>query len=465
MYFGRSRKMAQRIRVILVAMAVLFICGTTHAGSIDVDNFSFEFDGEGEQIEGHIIAGRGVGLMGWANDGDWIGADVACCNAVTTPEHCHMWPATDGIAYCYIQNRGINIYQVLEHSIGPHQRYTLVFDGLGWDYDVIASMFYVADGGGGIHVELTSETHLLEPSAEGKDGPCANPLGSETNWNWTRDLMVAFATGGDGEYIGKQLGIKLGSSDTDSKYIFVDNVRVDCFGSMYAWDPRPGEGEARLPASVTLSWRGGTHTQGTAGHDVYFGTSFAEVADANTSTAGVYRGARDVKNYPVAEQLEFGRTYYWRVDEVDDAYDSGWQPGDEPPAGPWRGDVWSFTVRYAGDFVYPEGINFIDYSFFAEHWGETDYGDVNGIELTGDGRLNWEDFGLFAGWWMARGCGECGGADFTGEGDVDELDLDVFAGYWLKSEYGDCSGAELTGDGVVGLEDLRGFTEDWLRGI
>jgi len=86
-----------------------------------------------------------------------------------------------------------------------------------------------------------------------------------------------------------------------------------------------------------------------------------------------------------------------------------------------------------GDFICPDGVNFIDYSFFAEHWYETDYGDVNGVELSGDGKVNWEDFGLFAAYWMVSGCGNCGGADFTGEGDVNYLDLGVFAGYWLES--------------------------------
>jgi hypothetical protein len=123
---------------------------------------------------------------------------------------------------------------------------------------------------------------------------------------------------------------------------------------------------------------------------------------------------------------------------------------------------WKFPV---GDLVCPDGVDLIDYSFFAEHWQETDYGDVDGIELSGDGRVNWEDFGLFAEWWMESGCGGCSGADFTGEGDVDYLDLDVLAGYWLRSEYGDCGGAELTGDGEVGVDDLRRFSDNWLEGI
>jgi hypothetical protein len=153
--------------------------------------------------------------------------------------------------------------------------------------------------------------------------------------------------------------------------------------------------------------------------------------------------------------------------------DAGWDFIDEAANGP--NDIWEICegTNYPkfvwqipeADFVCPDGVNFIDYAFFAGHWLETDYGDVNGVELTGDGKVNWEDFGLFAAWWMVSGCGECGGADLTGEGDVDELDLGVFAGHWLKSEYGDCGGAELTGDGMVGLEDLRRFGESWLEGI
>jgi hypothetical protein len=115
---------------------------------------------------------------------------------------------------------------------------------------------------------------------------------------------------------------------------------------------------------------------------------------------------------------------------------------------------------FNGDWL----VNFVDYAFFAEHWLETDYGDVNGVELTGDGKVNWEDFGLFAGWWKVTGCGGCGGADFTGDGNVDYLDLDVLAGYWLESGYGDCGGAELTGDGAVGLDDLGRFSASWLAG-
>jgi hypothetical protein len=51
--------------------------------------------------------------------------------------------------------------------------------------------------------------------------------------------------------------------------------------------------------------------------------------------------------------------------------------------------------------------------------------------------------------------------DYTGEGDVDLADLEVFTGVWLASDYGDCEGAELSGDGKVGVEDLGGGAGSW----
>jgi len=35
----------------------------------------------------------------------------------------------------------------------------------------------------------------------------------------------------------------------------------------------------------------------------------------------------------------------------------------------------------------------------------------------------------------------------------------------LESDYGDCEGAELSGDGKVGVEDLGEFAGNWLEGF
>lgn len=171
--------------------------------------------------------------------------------------------------------------------------------------------------------------------------------------------------------------------------------------------------------------------------------------------------------------LSGGKYRLYRYSPCVDAGDPDYHPGPEVTDIDGEPRVMGPRVDMGADEFYQnradfdeDGIvNLFDYSFFAGHWGETDYGDVDGVELTGDGRVNWEDFGVLAGWWMVSDCGDCGGADLTGEGAVDYADLDVFTGYWLESEYGDCGGAELTGDGQVGADDLREFSDNWLAGI
>jgi len=150
--------------------------------------------------------------------------------------------------------------------------------------------------------------------------------------------------------------------------------------------------------------------------------------------------------------------------------DAGWDFVGEVINGP--NDIWDICegTNYpkfvwqipAADFVCPDGVNFIDYAFFAEHWLQSIYGECGGVELTSDGKVNWVDFALFAEYWMLTGCGECGGADFTGDENVDLADLYVFATYWLGFEYAE---VDLTNDGQVGLDDLREFTENWLAGL
>lgn len=148
---------------------------------------------------------------------------------------------------------------------------------------------------------------------------------------------------------------------------------------------------------------------------------------------------------------------------------TGWDfigPADGP------NDIWAIceTTNYPKllwqipptDFLCPDGVTFIDYSYLAAHWLQTDYGDCNGIELTGNGRVDLSDFAVLANWWGRTDCGDCGGADFSGDNNVNSIDLDILCDNWLATDYGDVEGAELTGDGLIDLDDLLVFTVDWL---
>jgi hypothetical protein len=72
---------------------------------------------------------------------------------------------------------------------------------------------------------------------------------------------------------------------------------------------------------------------------VYFGTSWDDVN--NTTSLGmmgpdnVYRTRQGFDSYAVPEALDFGQTYYWRVDEVN----------APPDSTIFKGDVWSFTAE------------------------------------------------------------------------------------------------------------------------
>ncbi len=96
--------------------------------------------------------------------------------------------------------------------------------------------------------------------------------------------------------------------------------------------PSPADAATDVPRDVVLSWAPGESADT---HDVYFGTSFDDV---NEGVALVSPG-QDANSYAPG-RLEFGQTYFWRVDEVN----------APPDSTVFEGGVWSFTVE---PFSYP----------------------------------------------------------------------------------------------------------------
>ena len=89
----------------------------------------------------------------------------------------------------------------------------------------------------------------------------------------------------------------------------------------------PGNGAIDVLRDTALTWNAGEFA---ATHDVYFGTSFEDVDAATVPTAA----GLDVNSFDPG-RLEFGQTYYWRVDEVNGT----------PDKTVFKGDVWSFTAE------------------------------------------------------------------------------------------------------------------------
>ena len=101
---------------------------------------------------------------------------------------------------------------------------------------------------------------------------------------------------------------------------------------LHANMPWPATGQKDVIDTPVLHW-GAAYKA--AQHDVYFGADAQAVANADTTTAPIYQGrqALDQTTFDPGA-LDWGTTYYWRVDEVNEA------SADSP----WKGNVWSFTT-------------------------------------------------------------------------------------------------------------------------
>ena len=98
-----------------------------------------------------------------------------------------------------------------------------------------------------------------------------------------------------------------------------------------ASNPSPGDNAVNVDPNVVLGW---APALSATAHEVYFGTNFETVTTASDPNSAPGRGRHDANTYAPAGLLELGTTYYWRIDEVNDANINS----------PWRGSVWSFTV-------------------------------------------------------------------------------------------------------------------------
>ena len=118
--------------------------------------------------------------------------------------------------------------------------------------------------------------------------------------------------------------------------------------------PRPRDTQYGLSEPLQLSWTGGDFTQPT-GHRVFFGTNSSAVLSAPISTSSAdiryttnvqYRGTVNAPVYPLTRLTEVvnatswslipGKTYYWRIDEVNNVTTGSTVVGG-------KGPVWSFT--------------------------------------------------------------------------------------------------------------------------
>jgi len=154
--------------------------------------------------------------------------------------------------------------------------------------------------------------------------------------------------------------------------LLIDEVRIlDAAGGVtsLATHPVPAHGAADVPRDVTLGWTPGQFANT---HDVYLGTAFEDVNGASRQSPRGVLVSQDQEGatFESAALLEFGATYYWRIDEVNAA----------PDYAIFKGDVWNFTVE---PFAYPI-VNVIATSNGASDEVSTPQRTVDGSGINAD---------------------------------------------------------------------------------
>jgi hypothetical protein len=212
-----------------------------------------------------------------------------------------------------------------------------------------AGFSWVDDGSGGLDIVTTDGVTVLKAGLA--RGQWYNVWIVANNAADTFDLYLSEAEGPAGEatlptpedLIESNIPFGVATTEPLTGMIFANPTGIGQADRIYIdeiyWDgeqglgkptkarnPSPASEESDVPRDVLLGWTPGPFA---ATHNVYFGTSFDDVYN------GIGGVTQSVTSYAPAQRLDFGTTYYWRVDEVN----------APPDSTVYRGSLWSFTTE------------------------------------------------------------------------------------------------------------------------
>lgn len=267
------------------------------------------------------------------------GNEATVWNSISTPiilqvghivrSHRWGWLDTTGTA---------NAFSMMEVVVPNHP----IFEGVTLDasnqVNILTSVVTFAetsDPGNGTFLARTPDYAWIvewEPGQEFYSG----------SGQYARERRLYFVAGGtegsnvDGRY----------NFNDEGRIMFLNAVRYMIGGAISqgnAYGPSPSDGQTEMPRDGTvLSWTPGTFADK---HNVYLGTDFNDVNNADAGSLLLLGPAQDANTYDPG-RLELGQTYFWRVDEVN-------APSDP---GIFKGTVWSFTVEAVGYPIPGENI-------------------------------------------------------------------------------------------------------------
>ena len=119
-----------------------------------------------------------------------------------------------------------------------------------------------------------------------------------------------------------------------------------------------------------------------------------------------------------------------------------------------------------GDLACPDGVDFVDFAYFAALWATTGCDSSNnfcgGTDMDSSGKVDIDDLAIFAANWLWEKIP----ADFDMDGNVDFVDYAFFANHWMYQNCAEpnwCEGTDFDHSGTVDILDLATLAGYWLE--
>ncbi|UCG46121.1 MAG: LamG domain-containing protein [Phycisphaerales bacterium] len=258
-----------------------------------------------------------------------IGSLISTLNSATVTTWVDFANAGGAWQRIFDFGSGTGVYMFLCPRIGTGgvMRFAITTGGGGGE-NIINTASTLMSGWHHVAVTINGDTRnlivYLDGSVVGTNTSSTvtvSDLGVTTN-NWLGRSQYA----ADGYFMGSLSDFRI-YDFAMSQAQLPETMRCD---PLQAWNPSPADGSTPdVDQAAVLTWSPGDNA---TGHHVYLGTDRAAVASADTSTPGIYRGLESSASYVPPEGVEWGASYYWRIDELN------------TDSSVTKGRVWSFTV-------------------------------------------------------------------------------------------------------------------------
>jgi len=152
-------------------------------------------------------------------------------------------------------------------------------------------------------------------------------------------FLVTAGTGNDYDGVGF---IGLGAGSTGDSVAFDIAAFQFVPGIIVTGVSSPANGATDVKRDVVLAW---TSSESGSACNVYLGTNFDEVQNADAGSPLLADAGIDANTFDPG-RLEYGQTYYWRVDKI----------GAPPESEVLKSNVWSFTVELFANAITADRI-------------------------------------------------------------------------------------------------------------